>query len=599
MRRNGIPDAQIECRRLPTLDLGVINKQLPLSQPPPSSTTPTHLATPPRHQRPPRRTQQRREHPPSQARPTQPANTRHTTRDNHVNARPRPPRPQTTTRLTTSTEGHANKRHAHDDTTTTSTGDDRVNGHPRQRTTTTSTDDEHVSGRRATTATSTDDDDEANGRRQRQRTTTPTADDDNAANRRQRQRTTSTLPMDDHVNDDERVPLHHVHTATILDSCRFRPEFQDSGRNLGIPVGISGGMESIALAQQCETMIQEATLHLPTHFVADPFIAVIKNFLPPSKTSKLDLTQKTNPTNPGHQIAMMMPGPHSKRLNDLDRLKTAAVTALGHHAPPDMLVEPAAPKVTQKRKLESAELETDKEAPLTKSKKGKGKGRVKAKSAEVVESDEGGEAPVTKEKGKAVVWVEIDEEVPAVKKKKEAKRAQVKEDDDEYDDEEDALKGKKKAPELYDLIPAKEVQLKKNLVLHFLTDPTNPIIWDSTMLQQAIDNKEFEPPKTTDHYVKEAWLLERDEKEAGAPRKKGGKGGKQGPFYWGPHDQLDFEGPVLFKYAYDPERNPIDENGIRRYLVMDVFAMPCTKCTTMKKPAFCWWGANTFGKDHH
>ncbi|EDR16134.1 uncharacterized protein LACBIDRAFT_321349 [Laccaria bicolor S238N-H82] len=209
---------------------------------------------------------------------------------------------------------------------------------------------------------------------------------------------------------------------------------------------------------------------------------------------------------------------------------------------------------------------------------GKGKGQVKAKSAEVVESNEGREAPVTKEKGKAIAWVEIDEEVPAVKKKKEAKRAQVEEDDDEYNDEEDAPKGKKKAPELYNLILAKEGQLKKNLVLRFPTDPTDPI---------------FEPPKTTDRYVKEARRLERDEKEAGASRKKGGKGGKWGPFYWGPHDQLDFEGPVSFKYTYDPERNPINENGIRRYLIADVFAMPCTKCTTMKKPYFFAGGEPT------
>ncbi|EDR16135.1 uncharacterized protein LACBIDRAFT_301909 [Laccaria bicolor S238N-H82] len=121
----------------------------------------------------------------------------------------------------------------------------------------------------------------------------------------------------------------------------------------------------LPLAQQCDTMIQEATLHSPTHFTADPFIAVIKQFLPLSKTSKLDLMLKTNLTNTGCQIAMMMPGPHGKRLNDLDRLKTAAMTALGHHVPPDMLVEPAVPKVMQKRKLESAELETNKEAPLT------------------------------------------------------------------------------------------------------------------------------------------------------------------------------------------------------------------------------------------
>ncbi|EDQ98493.1 uncharacterized protein LACBIDRAFT_335915 [Laccaria bicolor S238N-H82] len=129
-------------------------------------------------------------------------------------------------------------------------------------------------------------------------------------------------------------------------------------------------------------------------------------------------------------------------------------------------------------------------------------------------------------------------------------------------------------------------QLKKNLVLRFPTNPTDPIVWDSATLQQAIDDEEFEPPKTTDRYVKEARWLERDEKEAGASQKKGGKGGKWGPFYWGRHDQLDFDGLVSFEYAYDPERNPIDENGIRRYLVADVFATPCTKCTAMKKPCF-------------
>ncbi|EDR13737.1 uncharacterized protein LACBIDRAFT_322879 [Laccaria bicolor S238N-H82] len=99
---------------------------------------------------------------------------------------------------------------------TTASTDAHVNGRRRrQQTTSTLVDDERPPPRQRTTATSTDDDDEANGRRQRQRMTTPTADDDNAANRRQRQRTTSTMPMDGHVNDDERVPLHHVHTATI------------------------------------------------------------------------------------------------------------------------------------------------------------------------------------------------------------------------------------------------------------------------------------------------------------------------------------------------------------------------------------------------
>ncbi|EDR04386.1 uncharacterized protein LACBIDRAFT_330644 [Laccaria bicolor S238N-H82] len=243
MRRNGIPDAQIECRRLPTLDLGVINKQLPLSQPPPSSTTPTHLATPPRHQRPPRRTQRRR-----------PSSFHHdpntTPRPRHGNDAPTPrhqPQRRTTqvvvrrhslltpgTRRGTTTSTHDHDHHAHrrrhasprqrratptNDTptttppprqrATTASTDAHVNGRRRYQQTT--SDHRHVNGpppRQQTTTTKPTDDDNANGR-QRQQTTTPTDDDDNAANRRQRQRTTSTLPMDGHVNDDERVPLHH------------------------------------------------------------------------------------------------------------------------------------------------------------------------------------------------------------------------------------------------------------------------------------------------------------------------------------------------------------------------------------------------------
>ncbi|EDR03665.1 uncharacterized protein LACBIDRAFT_331412 [Laccaria bicolor S238N-H82] len=218
MRRNGIPDAQIECRRLPMLDLGVINKQLPLSQPPPSSTTPTHLATPPRHQRPPRRTQRRHDerrlatfvvigtrrgtttsthdhdHHAHRRRHASPRQRRATPTNDTPTTTP-PPRQRVTT---ASTDAHVNRRRR------------------RQQTTSTLVDDERPPPRQRTTATSTDDNDEANRRRQRQRTTTPTADDDNAANRRQRQQMTSTMPMDGHVNDDERVPLHHVHMATSV-----------------------------------------------------------------------------------------------------------------------------------------------------------------------------------------------------------------------------------------------------------------------------------------------------------------------------------------------------------------------------------------------
>ena len=83
---------------------------------------------------------------------------------------------------------------------------------------------------------------------------------------------------------------------------------------------------------------------------------------------------------------------------------------------------------------------------------------------------------------------------------------------------------------------------------------------------------------------------------SGVTRKQGGKGGKHRPFYWGPHDELDYEGEVLFEVTYNPAQNPVDDHGIRRYLVMDVFTKPCNKCATVGKPLFCWWGAITFGK---
>ena len=118
------------------------------------------------------------------------------------------------------------------------------------------------------------------------------------------------------------------------------------------------------------------------------------------------------------------------------------------------------------------------------------------------------------------------------------------------------------------------------------TNPKDPIVWDAAMLKQAIEDEDFEPPRGADRYVKEARQWETKEKVTGKSRKKGGKGGKRGPFYWGPHDQLDCEGAISFEDAYDSDQNPIDEDGIRRYLVMDVFKTPCTRCTILKKPCF-------------
>jgi len=180
------------------------------------------------------------------------------------------------------------------------------------------------------------------------------------------------------------------------------------------------------------------------------------------------------------------------------------------------------------------------------------------------------------------------EEAPAPKMKKELNRAPIKEesDDDEYDDEEEAPQKKKRlVSQHYDLTNAKNSKVMTT-ILHMPTDPYDPISWDVVMLKQAIVDEEFDPPQGADRYVKEALKMEEKEKENGITCKKGGKGGKHGPFYWGPHDELDFEGPVPFEDAYDSEKNLINKNGIRRYLVVDVFTMPCSKCASAARPCF-------------
>jgi len=231
-------------------------------------------------------------------------------------------------------------------------------------------------------------------------------------------------------------------------------------------------------------------------------------------------------------------------------------------------------------------VESDEEAPATTKKALKGKDR----EIEIVGSgEESGEESI--------------EEVPVPKMKKELNRAPIEEesDDDEYDDEEEAPQKKKRlVPQHYDLTNAKNSKVT-TAVLCMPTDPYNPISWDVVTLEQAIVDEEFDPPQGANCYVKEAvkeaLKMEEKEKENGITHKKGGKGGKRGPFYWGPHDELDYEGAVPFEDAYDSEKNPIDKNGIRRYLVADVFTTPCSKCTSATRPCFfCWWGAKALGK---
>jgi len=374
----------------------------------------------------------------------------------------------------------------------------------------------------------------------------------------------------------------------------------------------------LPLAQTSDTMIGEDGAYFP----ADPFIRVISHYFSLSKTSNLKLTPK---------IVSMKVGNHERRQRDLERLNTAAVAGLPENplsiAPPiQKAIEPAkattsrpvhvkvapvkptagvgapaaatvvqcaAPKVKQggkevervRAKVKSAEfVESDEEAPATKAAKGKGVVRAKVKSAEFVESDE---APATKAKGKGVGFVESGEGALAVKKQV-LNTVPMEETDEEYEDEEDVpKKGKRKSavPELYDLTAAKEGQVQNHL-LRMPTNPKEPIVWDLVTLQQAIQDEEFEPLEKADHYVKEAQKWVEEEKEKGITRKKGGKAGKRGPFYWGPYKELDYEGAVSFQDAYDREKNLIDDNGIRRYLVADVFTAPCVKCASMAKPCF-------------
>jgi len=74
----------------------------------------------------------------------------------------------------------------------------------------------------------------------------------------------------------------------------------------------------LPLAQASDTMIAEGG----THFPADPFIAVILHYFPPSKVSKLKLKLKVT-------IPLMTVGNHIKRWEDLERLNTAAMAGLG------------------------------------------------------------------------------------------------------------------------------------------------------------------------------------------------------------------------------------------------------------------------------
>jgi len=155
------------------------------------------------------------------------------------------------------------------------------------------------------------------------------------------------------------------------------------------------------------------------------------------------------------------------------------------------------------------------------------------------------------------------------------------------DEEEGTGKGKKKGPpKLYDLTPFREGQEITNEMLHMPSNRNHPILWDVQTIIQALDDEEFEFPKGADHYATEAQEWEDKDKVNGMTCKKGGKGGKHGPFYWGNHNELKYEGAVSFDDAYDSDMNPIDDNGIRRYLVADMFTMPCKKCAAGGKPYF-------------
>ena len=217
------------------------------------------------------------------------------------------------------------------------------------------------------------------------------------------------------------------------------------------------------------------------------------------------------------------------------------------------------------------------------------------KSAEVVDDSDhvefvgSGEEALVGKKKKEAVQKGKKKEVPAPKKKKEGTRAQNKDSNNEYKNEEEEVvpkKGKKRVvPELYDLTPAKESKVQSK-THHMPTNPNEPIVWDIATLMQAIADEEWEMPNGADRYQREAQKWEEKGKGSGVTRKQGGKGGKRRPFYWGPHDELDYEGKVLFKVTYDLAQNPVDDHGIRRYLIMDVFPTPCNKCTTAGKPCF-------------
>ena len=343
----------------------------------------------------------------------------------------------------------------------------------------------------------------------------------------------------------------------------------------------------LPLAQTSNTMLTEDGAHFP----ADPFISVITHYFPPSKLSTLTLAPKN-----ASEVPSM--GIHNK---DLDRLNAAAAVGLGPNA-----IAPIEPTKSTSKQVQV------KVAPVV-GKPNTGVGasagatvvqrpaptvivkcaRAKVKSAEFVDdsdvefvgSDE--EAPAGKKKKEAIQKGK-KKEAPAPKKKKEGTGVQNEDSDDEYDDEEDVVpkKGKKRiVPELYDLTPAKEGEVQSE-TRHMPTNPNEPIIWDIATLTQAIADEEWEMPNGVDRYQKEARKWEEKEKVIGMTRKLGGKGGKRRPFYWGPHDELDYEGGVSFEVAYDPAQNPIDDHGIRRYLVADVFTTPCNKCTAAGKPCF-------------
>ena len=220
--------------------------------------------------------------------------------------------------------------------------------------------------------------------------------------------------------------------------------------------------------------------------------------------------------------------------------------------------------------------------------------RTKVKSAKVVDDRDhvefvgSSEEALAGKKTKEAVQKGKKKEVPVSKKKKDRNRAQNKDSNEEYNNEEEVVpkKGKKRViPELYDLTPAKEGKVQSEMCC-MPTNPNEPIVWDITTLMQAIADEEWEMPNGVDCYQREAQKWEEKEKAAGVTRKQGGKGGKCGPFYWGPHDKLDYEGKVSFEVAYDPAQNLIDDHGIRRYLIMDVFTTPCNKCAAAGKPCF-------------